>query len=93
MPSALIGAPAENPVQKRKTNMSMGNKVLPSRTVSRPTGDLGSLPPLNPESGRSPSIANNNAPPTVPASHARSGMADAGTNGPGVSSLGQRESR
>jgi hypothetical protein len=69
------------------------NKVLASSKVSRPTGDLGSFAPLNPESGRNPSMANNNSPPTVPASHRQNGMQDAGTNGPGVSSLGQRESR
>jgi hypothetical protein len=71
---------------------SLQNKVLNSVIVSRPMGELGSYPPLNPESGRNPSMANNNAPPTVPASHRQNGMQDAGTNGPGVSSLGQRVS-
>lgn len=62
--------------------MPLDGKVMPSAKVSRPTGDLGSYPPLNPESGRNPSMANNNSPPTVPASHAQSGMANPGTNGP-----------
>jgi hypothetical protein len=66
------------------------NKVLATAQVSRPHGEIQNNP-LNSDLARNPSVANNNAaPPTVPASHARSGMQEAGTNGPGVPSLGHK---
>jgi hypothetical protein len=55
------------------------NKVLDSVKVSRPTGDLGSYPPLNP--GGTPSTNNGSSPPTVPASHAQSGMGERNPSG------------
>jgi hypothetical protein len=68
----------------------LDNKVVETAQVSRPHGEMRNNP-LNADLARNPSMANNNSPPTVPASHRQNGMQDAGTNGPGVSSLGRRE--
>jgi hypothetical protein len=67
-------------------------KVLPSSTVAPMAREMRPAP-LNPDSARNPSLTNGNAPPTVPASHRRNGMEDAGTNGPSVPRypLGQRD--
>jgi hypothetical protein len=68
----------------------LDNKVVATAQMSRPQMRNN---PLNADLARNPSIANNNAaPPVVPASHARSGMQDAGMNGPGIPNLGRRES-
>jgi hypothetical protein len=70
---APIGARVDAIDKPGETIMSrLQNKVLDSVKVSGPTGDLGSLPPLNP--GGNPSN-NGNLPPREPTSH---GMVDAG---------------
>jgi hypothetical protein len=72
--------------------MPLDGKVMPSAKVPPPPNEMRPAP-LNPDSARNPSLANGNAPPTVPASHRRNGMEDAGTNGPSVPRypLGQRD--
>jgi hypothetical protein len=67
------------------------NKVLATAQVSRPHGEIQNNP-LNSDLARNPAQANGSNPPTVPASQARSGMQEAGTNGPGIPNLGRRES-
>jgi hypothetical protein len=72
--------------------MSMDGKILPSAKVAPMKNEM-SPAPLNPDSARNPSLANGNAPPAVPASHAQTGISNPGMNGPSVPRypLGQRD--
>jgi hypothetical protein len=72
--------------------MPLDGKVMPTTQVPPMAREMRPVP-LNPDSARNPSLANGNAPPTVPVSHRRNGMEDSGTNGPSVARypLGQRD--
>jgi hypothetical protein len=62
--------------------MPLDGRILPSVKVAPMKNEM-SPAPLNPDLGRNPSLANGNAPPTVPASHRMSGM-EPGSSGTGV---------